>query len=98
MPANYYSDGEDTGTTTATAAPEEGLQETGAPKKTATINSDICPGMEVGDEMVLTIEAVRDGEYSVTYSPEPDEEEEPPAETESAPAAPAEGSMSSLME
>ncbi len=43
--------------------------------KTALINSDICPGMNPGDTMTLTIDKVLDsGEYQVSYMPEKKEE------------------------
>ena len=34
-----------------------------------TIPADICPGMKPGDEMVLKIVGVNDGQYTVSYSP-----------------------------
>lgn len=37
--------------------------------KTAVIASEICPGMEPGDSMVLRIKAVNEGEYVVEYEP-----------------------------
>lgn len=39
-------------------------------EKTALIPSRLCPGMEVGDEVVLKITAIHDGEYEVAYAPE----------------------------
>jgi hypothetical protein len=43
--------------------------------KTALINSDICPDMKPGDEMVVKIERVMDGQYEVSYAPEPEHED-----------------------
>lgn len=37
--------------------------------KTYEIPSDICPGMNVGDEMVLKIVGESDGKYQVSYAP-----------------------------
>lgn len=51
--------------------------------KTAVLNSEICPGMEPGDTMVLRVTAVNEGEYTVEYEPSEkpnkEEEEEAPA-------------------
>lgn len=43
---------------------------------TALINSEICPGMKPGDEMVLHIDKVLDGQYQVSYAPEPEHKDE----------------------
>ena len=32
--------------------------------------ADICPGMKEGDEMVLKIDSIKDGKYTVSYAPE----------------------------
>lgn len=80
--ADYYSDDAapsgTASTATETAAPAEQTSTT----KTALIDSAICPGMAVGDEMVVKIEKVLDQEYLVSYAPEPGEEEEGGGETE----------------
>lgn len=39
-------------------------------EKTALIPSSLCPGMDVGDEVVLKIVGVHEDEYEVSYSPE----------------------------
>lgn len=68
MATDYYDDTPDEST------PEEGNQSTEREEgedKTALIPSSLCPGMEVGDEVVLKIEAIHDGEYEVSYAPEP---------------------------
>lgn len=38
--------------------------------KTFLINKDVCPGMAVGDEMVVKIEGIHENEYEVSYAPE----------------------------
>lgn len=80
MPQNYYSDdpepAEGTPAEEAGESAEYESEEQGGEKKTAVIDSSICPGMKPGDDMILKIEAVRDGEYTVSYSPEPETPEE----------------------
>lgn len=73
MPDNYYSDEPmpDSSPGEESAAPEEK-----GSGKTYLINSEVCPGMKPGDEMVVKIERVLDGEYEVSYAPEKGEEEE----------------------
>lgn len=61
----------------APAAPmdnkDEGMEEKDpSGGKTALINSDICPGMKVGDTIMLDIVAIHDGEYEVKYNTEPE--------------------------
>lgn len=86
--------GDESATDTA-EAPAEEKEDTGT--KTALIDSDICPGMEPGDEMVVKIEKVLDNQYLVSYAPEPGKEEtEEPAAESSAPA-PEPGSMGAMM-
>ena len=95
MPEDYYGDGGD-------AAPAPGGQPEGADDDTphdtgttAVLPSEICPGMKVGDEMVLKIIGVDDDSYEVAYAPKEGKgEEEAPAPA----APPAEGSMASMME
>jgi hypothetical protein len=62
---NTVAEGED--------APEEGSDETKGEgsETTALIPETLCPGMQPGDEMVVTIKSVMDGQYQVAYSPEP---------------------------
>lgn len=70
MPADYYNDMPNE------SAPEEETQDTereDGEEKTVLIPSSLCPGMEVGDEVVLKITAIHDGEYEVAYAPEPGE-------------------------
>jgi len=65
--------------------------------KTALIDSDICPGMKPGDEMVVKIRRVMDKQYEVEYSPEPKDKESGPGEGEAS-AAPKDSEMASMME
>lgn len=37
--------------------------------KTFLVNSEICPGMKPGEEMIVTIERVLEGEYQISYAP-----------------------------
>lgn len=93
---DYYGD-----TDEAPAAPTataEGEAQESEPTNTATINADICPGMQPGDEMVVKIEKVMDGEYLVSYAPEPEEEEQPAEEAPpSGPEATTSGSMAAML-
>ena len=54
--------------------------------KTALLDESICPGMKPGDEVVLKIVGVHDGQYSVSYSPAPKEESPEPGEPGESPA------------
>lgn len=76
-------------------APAEEKEDKGT--KTALIDSDICPGMEPGDEMVVKIEKVMDKQYLVSYAPEPGKEEPKTEEAASAPPEPEPGSMGAMM-
>lgn len=63
-------------------APEAPEEKGESQYPTALVNSDMCPGMKVGDTMQVRIVAVHDGQYELAY------EEEPSAETtEAAPEA-----------
>lgn len=70
MPEDMYGD---EGPDQASAASSENITQKERDEvtkgKTAVINSEICPGMEPGDTMVLRITAVNDGEYTVEYEP-----------------------------
>jgi hypothetical protein len=86
MPDDLYGDGpEQSGAPSAEkmTQPERDEETKG---KTATINSEICPGMEPGDTMVLRITSVNEGEYVVEY--EPSEEPKKGGEGEPSPQAP----------
>ena len=96
MPEDYYGDGDAAPSGAATAPEESGGKEPHDTGTTAVVPSELCPGMKVGDEMVLKIVGVDDDSYEVAYAPKegkPDEQEETPA-----PAPAPEGSMASMME
>lgn len=54
-------------------------------EKTFLVPSEICPGMKPGEEMVVTIKAVHDEQYEISYSPKKDSEEEGSKEMAQAP-------------
>lgn len=83
MADDYYSDGEAPAPGPAQASDRSDERETPEEGKTALLNSDICPGLEVGDELVLKITGVHEGEYSVEYAPEPKDEREEEQNSES---------------
>ena len=96
MPEDYYGDGDASPGGGAPAPENEGGGQPHDTGTTAVVPSELCPGMKVGDEMVLKIVGVDDDSYEVAYAPKegkPDEQEEAPAQ---APAP--EGSMASMME
>lgn len=94
MPEDYYGDGD--AAPGGDAAPEEaGGNQSHDTSNTAVVPSELCPGMKVGDTMVVKIVGVDDDSYEIAYEPKdgkPEEEEVP------APAAAPEGSMQSMME
>jgi hypothetical protein len=96
MPEDYYGDGDgasDGGAASTQGDPNEQPHDTGT---TAVVPSELCPGMKVGDEMVVKIVGVDDDSYEIAYAPKegkPEEQEEAPA-----PAPAPEGSMQSMME
>jgi hypothetical protein len=97
MPEDYYGDGDAAPSEGGATAPDElGGEQPHDTGTTAVVPSELCPGMKVGDEMVLKIVGVDDDSYEVAYAPKegkPDEQEETPA-----PASAPEGSMASMME
>ena len=99
MPEDYYGGGDDdagAGSPPGGADDEQGNSphDTGT---TAVVPSELCPGMKVGDEMVVKILSVDDDSYEIAYAPEKGkhkaESEESAGEAE---APPAEGSMASM--
>lgn len=44
-------------------------------ENTALIPESLCPGMDVGEEIVLKIVAVHEDEYEVAYAPKKDAKE-----------------------
>lgn len=97
MPEDYYGDGgsspSGSGPATAEEPGDDQPHDTGT---TAVVPSELCPGMKVGDEMVVKILSVDDDSYEIGYAPKEGKgEEEAPA---AAPAPAPEGSMSSMLE
>lgn len=91
MPEDYYGDGDQSSDTPAPSGGEDTPHDTGT---TAVVPSELCPGMKVGDEMVVKIIGVDDNSYEIAYAPKEGKgEEETPA-----PAPAPEGSMASMME
>ena len=54
-------------------------------EQTALVPESLCPGMKPGDEMVLKIEEVQEGQYLCSYAPEKghDEGSEPDSKSSS---------------
>lgn len=83
MPQDYYDDGGHgpTGPGSGPAADAEGEDESHDEGSTAVVPQELCPGMKVGDEMVLKIVSVDQDSYEVKYAPSKDkggaDEEEP---------------------
>ena len=103
MPDNPNQGGEDLyadAAVPAAAGETDKSEKSGADAgETALLPKNICPGMNPGDELVLKVLRVLDGQYEVSYSPEPKDEEEPPAEeSKAAPPMPGRGEMASMME
>lgn len=69
---NYYDDGAPSDQTSMPAKDKapEAMDEERDSKKTALIPESLCPGMDVGDEVVLKIVGVHEDEYEVAYAPE----------------------------
>lgn len=89
---NPYQDGEPSGPP-ANQDPGQ-MEEKKEGEQTELLNSSICPGMKVGEELVLKIVGVHDKEYEVAYAPK--EEKEPDEPGEGPPVGDAE--MASMME
>jgi len=91
MAENLYDNAE----TPESAASPEGETDTGE-KKTAVIDSSICPGMEPGKEFTVKVEKVMEDQYLVSYTPTDEKEmEEPEGEMSQEPPT---GPMSGMME
>lgn len=74
---DYYEDGPPAEQTDGKGGMEpKDLDDNG---KTALIPESLCPGMDVGDEVVLEIVGVHEDEYEVKYAPKKEEKtkEEP---------------------
>jgi hypothetical protein len=96
MPEDYYGDGDSQPGATGETMDEGGHDDQSHDSDTtAVVPSELCPGMKVGDEMVVKIVSVDDDSYQIAYAPKGggSKEKEAPAQ---APAP--EGSMASMME
>lgn len=94
MPEDYYGDGDASPGGGSATAEEPGNDQPHDTGTTAVVPSELCPGMKVGDEMVVKIVGVDDDSYEIAYAPKEGKgEEEAPA-----PAPAPEGSMASMME
>jgi hypothetical protein len=98
MPEDYYGDGDSSAGAEAPRGAEmheEGGEQPHDTGTTAVVPSELCPGMKVGDEMVVKIIGVDDDSYEIAYAPKEGkgEEEEAPA-----PAPAPEGSMQSMLD
>jgi len=101
MPEDYYGGGgDDAGTSMPSGGADDDKEnsphDTGT---TAVVPSELCPGMKVGDEMVVKILSVDDDSYEIGYAPkggkskaEGDEAGEGAGDA----PPPAEGSMASM--
>lgn len=71
MSNDYYDDGASPDQTSMPANGEtpEQAEENRDSENTTLIPSSLCPGMDVGDEVVLKIVGVHEDEYEVAYSP-----------------------------
>lgn len=97
MPEDYYGGGDDDA---GTVMPSGGDDDKGnTPHDTGTtavVPSELCPGMKVGDEMVVKILSVDDDSYEIAYAPEKGKPKAKEEEAGEAEAPPAEGSMASM--
>lgn len=65
----------------ASASFGESVTASGDEANTALIPSQLCPGMQPGERISLTIERVLDGQYEVSYEKDkPTKEPEPPGD------------------
>jgi len=94
MPEDYYGGGEESGADAHSPEQDNPEKDSG---KTFLINSEVCPGMKAGDEMIVKIERVLEGEYEVSYAPEKGKEESEP-EPEPSMTEPQGGGMSGMFE
>jgi hypothetical protein len=73
---DMYGAGDEAPPPEAAAQPEGEAEpkpegEEGEEGQTALVPESLCPGMKPGEEMVVRIDKVLDGQYQVSYSPEP---------------------------
>lgn len=103
MPEDYYGDGGGSGynpggSSASAEATEPGEDQPHDTGTTAVVPSELCPGMKVGDEMVVKILSVDDDSYEIGYAPKEGKGEDKGEGEAPAPAPAPEGSMSSMLE
>lgn len=96
MPEDYYGDGDSGDMAHSSASKGGGEDQPHDTGTTAVVPAELCPGMKVGDEMVVKIIGVDDDSYEISYAPKGGKDEEAGEGEASAPAP--EGSMASMME
>lgn len=84
MPNDYYDDGAPPDQTSMPAKSDtpEQEEENRDSEQTTLIPSSLCPGMDVGDEIVLKIVATHEDEYEVAYAPKKGKHEREPSMAE----------------
>lgn len=75
MDQDYLGDGGDSAAATA-ETDDDSTQSTDDSGNTAVLPSELCPGMKVGDKLVLKIVGVDDDSYEVAYKPDEQSEED----------------------
>lgn len=96
--SELYGDEPSTQDRVAPTEPKPEGDESKGEGKTALINSDICPGMKEGDEMVVHIDKVMEGQYMVSYAPEPEHKDEGDKGEAQMPQGGRDTEMASMME
>lgn len=100
MPEDYYGGGNDGASSVMPSDDGGGDDKNNSPHDTGTtavVPSELCPGMKVGDEMVVKILSVDDDSYEIGYAPKEGKSKAEGEESEGAAEAPApEGSMASM--
>lgn len=97
MPEDYYGDGDSTPASGGAPQDDSGGEQPHDTGTTAVVPSELCPGMKVGDEMVVKILRVDDDSYEIGYAPKEGKSKAEEGETPEPAPAP-EGSMSSMLE
>lgn len=83
---DYYQDAPESEPSSPSRAKPEG-EEKQTTNKRGLINSDICPGLEAGDELELRVIKVMENEYEVEYEGDMNDYDEGEGEEKSKPAA-----------
>lgn len=96
MPEDYYGSEDSTPTQGDQGGEGGGEDKPHDTGKTAVVPSELCPGMKVGDEMVVKILSVDDDSYEIGYAPKEKGEKEEGGDEPAEEPAPKEGSMASM--